>query len=450
MVKNISKNFGFRELLNLVRGQSALFVLGMITLAAGSGITLLFPEIIRRILSGEQASRITENPWGVAGILIGLFALQGVCFYLRSLAFGVIGQRVLARIRNDLYTALLSKPISFFDAHPSGDLVSRISSDCALLQDAVSLKLSVMIRYSLQVIVGIALMVLLSPRLTIALAVMLPVLVLFSIYLGKKLKALSKRQQQELGAASAIAEEVFAGMRTVLAFNRRPYEEDRYRRSNARVLDVGIARTKLSAFFASFVNFLMNAAIVAVLIYGIALVGENKLSLGDLTAFMLYGAIVGVSFAFLSGTYSELVQSYGAGERITEFSSSASTTESATAANSISPAWDGSVRLQQITFAYPSRPDLPVLKNLSMTLTPGTTTALVGPSGSGKSTVVSLVLGLYPPTSGDLLFGSQSINSVAIETVREKIAVVSQDPILFSASIRENIRYGNLGASDQE
>ncbi|MBN8549201.1 MAG: ATP-binding cassette domain-containing protein [Deltaproteobacteria bacterium] len=448
-VKPKLRSANIRRLLALVRPHWRLFSLGLIALAVGSGINLLFPEIIRRLLeSGPQELAVKTR--SAAALLILIFALQGFAFYFRSYFFGVVGQRVVAVIRAQLYNILIHEPVEFFDRMRAADLVSRINSDSLLLQDAVSIRLSVFIRYSVQVVVGIILMSYISLTLTFSILVVVPLLVGLSLVLGKRLRNISKAQQTQLGIAASVAHETFDGVRLVKAFNKEDFEAERFGAANSAILDLGLQRSAMAAFFASFVSFLLNAAIVCVLFYGVHLVGVNELALGDLTAFLLYGVIVAVSFAFLAGGYTEVIQSLGAAERIFELLDLPHPGKAAAAGGSVSEPARGQVEFSKVSFAYPSRPESPVLNSVSFTIPSGKVTAIVGPSGAGKSTLVNLLLALYAPSQGHISFDGVDLSELNARALREKIALVPQEQALFATSIAENLRYGKQDATLEE
>lgn len=435
------------ELLLLLKPHRKLFVFALVALGAGSLVNLAIPEIVRRLINSGDLSLVVENLTPLLFALAGLFLFQAVCFYFRSFLFSVIGIRIVNSLRTQLYDQLISRNLTFFDQHRTGDLISRISSDTSLLQDILSIRLSVTIRYTFQVVVGVVLMALLSLRLTLLLTLILPLVVGCSVYLGKKLKRLSKLQQQELGNATNVSEETFGGIRTVKAFHQEVFEQNRFGNAILKTIDAGFARSRVSAFFASFVSFLMNVAIIGILLYGIRLVALSQMNAGDLTAFMLYGVIVAISFAFLAGGIGELLQASGAAERIFEILNAP---HEKPREDKKTPTAPGNVDIKEVSFAYPSRPNEEVLHNISFSLSPGKTVALVGPSGSGKSTVMNLLLAFYEPTRGELLLGGVSYADLSLRTIRNHIAIVPQEPQLFALSIRENLLYGKRDASDEE
>lgn len=441
-----SKARSLRTLLALVGPHRRAFSIAMLALLGGSGINLLLPEVIRRMLSPEWLPRISERPELAAVVLAGLFALQGLFFFYRAYLFGEIGQKIVASLRARLYSTLIYRELRFFDEVRTGELVSRLGSDTLMIQDAVSIKLSVLLRYSVQVLAGAVLMVWLSLRLSVAILIVLPLLVALSFILGRKLRASSRVQQSELARATTIAEETMSGVRVVKAFNQEQAQIERYQAANTKTLLAGLERTHISAFFSSFVSFLLNLAILVVVLYGVSLVRSAAISSADLTAFLMYGVIVAVSFAFVTNGYAELLQSLGAADRVFELLLHESTVgETASAAAPL-----GAITFADVAFAYPTRPDVPVLTGINFTLREGRRTAIVGASGSGKSTLAALLLRFYDPQRGSIRCAAGDLHTLTPAAVRTHIAYVPQDPQLFGMTIRENLRFGKPDATDAE
>ncbi len=439
-----------RRMFSLIRPYPGVIFFGLLGLAGGSGINLLLPEIVRRIINGNYFNYLLQHPFTIAVAFVALFALQGSFFYLRAYFFGLVGQRVVATLREKVFASIIDKPIEFFDTARVGDLVSRITADTAAVQDALTVKLSVFIRYSFQVVVGVALMLWYSPQLALGIVLCIPPLVFLSMVLGKQLRVISRQQQEKLGASAALAEEVFGGVRVVKAFNREVSERERFGFTNLAILKLGVKRTAASAFFSSFVSFLLNLVIVGIFVWGATLVAHGSLASGDLTAFLIYGGIVAVSFAFVAGGYSEFVQAIGAAERVFEFLDSREAEQHGAAHRIITSRRESSIELTGVSFFYPARPESQVLDNISFAIPAGTTTALVGPSGAGKSTIVALLLKFYEPSSGTIRFSDMEYRSAQAAQVRERIAFVPQDPQLFSLSIRENLLFGRPAATQDD
>jgi ABC-type multidrug transport system fused ATPase/permease subunit len=431
------------QLLRLVSPYKMRFCIALCSLGIGSGINLLFPEVVRRALEPTNLSWIAENLGSLTALLAGLFAVQGLAFFARSYLFGTIGQEVYADLRKQLFEAVLAKEILFFDRNRSGDLASRINSDAALVQEAVAVRLSVIIRYGLQVVVGVILMTWMSWQLSLAIVASVLVMVGISGVFIRSLKAASRRYQTELAKLSSFAAECFSGAKILRSLGAQSDVAARYRQTNQAVLRAGSTRVAISSSFSSGASLLLNLLLLLVLWYGIHLVLTQSLPVNELAAFVLYGGIVAVSFSFLVSAYTELMQGLGGLERVFEL---------VEGAQRIAEPEDGvggkiasslEVSISHVNFAYPDRPEIQVLRDFSCHLAPGSITALVGPSGSGKSSIVQLLLNLYQPQGGVISINGESLTALPEESLRASIAWVPQEPELFGFSVFDNLILGN-------
>jgi ATP-binding cassette subfamily B protein len=353
-------------------------------------------------------------------------------------------------LRAQLFSSTIEQDISFFDSSRVGDLLSRLGSDTELVQRALTINISVALRYFIQVLGGIALMLIISVKLTVLIVMLIPIVIIGSMFWGKKLRILSKRMQAELGEASVIAEESVTSVRTVRVFAGESHEISRYGKAIQTALKTGLSRTSLAAMFSSSMVFVMHSAIALVVWYGGHLVQSGELSVGDLTGFLLYCVIVAVSFGFLANTWVEFMQAVGASERIFEIVDQKATIISPLSPKPIPKAHEAALTFSDVTFAYPSRPAYDVLKQVSFQISPGETVALVGPSGAGKSTIASLIPRFYDPSGGEICYGGVPLNQLSLTELRNEISIVAQQPQVFSCSIGENIRYGRVEASQIE
>ena len=437
------------RLFSLLKPHKKLLLAAFLALALASCINLLFPEVIRRLLNDDYRYYLFEHPGTTTSLLIGLFLLQALCFYYRSLFFGIIGQKIVNDLRGNMFAAILNQEIKFFDQAKVGDLVSGLSADSTMIQEAISIKLSIFIRYAFQVLGGLILMLLISSLLTGMIILCVPLLIFSSKQFSKKLRHWSRLQQELLGLSSASASESFSNIRILKSLNQSRRAHERYLHSLAPIINAGINRTRVAAFFSSFMSFLINATLVLLLLYGLQQVADNSLSVGDLTAFVLYGVIVAISFAFVVNSYSEFVQALAASERIfnfLDFSSEEPVLESEVLTGEFKP----QIEFCDITFCYPSREGSKILDKVSFTMEAGKVTALVGPSGSGKSTIANLIMKFYTPFAGKILISGKDIDDIPAFFLREKIALVSQTPEIFSVSIEENLRYAKPDATKEE
>lgn len=429
--------------------------MGLLALGVGSGINLLFPELVRRVFEPSSSAYVMDNIhiFVIAGVV--LFLVQGASFFVRSYCFGVLGQRVYADLRRRMFNSLVHKSIDFYDKQRASDVASRLNSDAALIQDAVSVKLSVLLRYGLQVICGIILMGLMSWQLTLAIIGSIGAMVVISTLFLSRLKSASRRYQSELASFTSYASECFSGIKSIRALGAEQQVGERADDRNKLTLTAGEKRVAWSASFSSGASALLNVLLLLVAWYGIVLVQSKELGLNELAAFVLYGGLVAVSFSFFTGAYAELMQAIGGLERVFEilvedtqntdqeplWRSSPSLISSAEMA--AMPEKGISVRMDAVVFSYANRMDVEVLRNFSCFFEANSCTALVGPSGSGKSSVAQLLVGLYQPSSGAIHLGDHALRDMERGLLRNDISWVPQEPCLFGFTILENLLLGN-------
>jgi ATP-binding cassette subfamily B protein len=433
-----------RELLSLIWPHRLYLGGGLVALLIGSGINLIFPEVIRRLLEPARlASLSAQLPAAFLG-LVALFVVQGIAFYLRSRLFGVLGQRVYSVLRTELFQAIQSQEISFFDRTRSGDLASRINSDAALIQDLVSVKISVILRYGAQVIIGTALMAYMSWRMTAAIVASVLSIVLVSVLFVRSLRAASRAYQAALASLSSFTTECFSGAKVVRALGADEETCSTFNTMSSKVLAAGERRVGISAAFSSGASLLLNVLLVCVLWFGISLVFSGDLPLNDLAAFALYGAIVAVSFSFLIGAFSDVAQALGGLDLVMELIREGR--ESRTRGEKLGeylPEGPLSVEFHNISLSYPQRPEVRVLDGVSLSIKPGSVVAFMGPSGAGKSSLLQLLLNFYRPTTGSLKVADIPLSQVNEGELRSKVAWVPQEPLLFGFSIYENLVLGS-------
>lgn len=443
-----SRSVSVKALLAMCLSEKRLLIGGGLALLIGVESNLLAPELARQALAPEGALSVFTYPNRVMGAAVALFFIQTVAFYFRTYLLGSLAHRVVRKLRFNLFTSLVKKRIAFFDTHKTSDLVSRVTADTLMIQEAIGVRVSVIVRYLLQLGQGIVLMLWLSPILTCILLSIVPILIGVSMVLGKRLRKLSRQHQAILAEVSGICEQTFSSIRTVKACRAEGFEMGTFADSVGRVYETITKRTALSAFFQSSVTFLMNASLVFVGMYGLRLAHSGEMSWGSLVAFGMYGATVAMSAAFVAGGFSDFMQSLAAVERVLEFSSPLEHEQSG--GQSLPPTSDCTIELKNVSFSYPSRPEVSVLSNISLQIPAGRFVALVGPSGSGKSTITQLILGFYPPSEGEILIGGVVLGSLKLDSVRERVAIVPQDPVLFSGSIRDNLLLGLRTATEEQ
>lgn len=436
-----------QRVFTLARPEVTPLTLGTIALIVGSGTSLAAPALVGQLVDGvtEGAGRAALDQ--AALVLLGVFAISGVATALRSYLFTVAGERVVARLRTDLYRAVMNQEIGFFDSRRTGELTNRLASDTTVLQNAVTVNVSMALRFALQAIGAVGILMWTSWRLTLVMLAVVPIVAAGAGMYGRMLRKVSKQVQDALARSSEVAEETLAGVRTVRAFAREEREVARYGSAVEESFQLARYRARLGATFTGGVSFLGYGAIAAVLWYGGVLLSEGRLSFGDLTSFLLYTFTVAFSIGALSGLWSDFAKAAGASERVFELMDRAPAVQ----AGGLRPETvRGQVALEDVHFAYPTRPDAPVLTGLTLSLEPGQVVALVGQSGGGKSTVAALLSRFYDPDTGGISLDGRAFGELDAAWLREQVGVVSQEPILFATSIADNIRYGRPGASDAD
>lgn len=432
------------RLLSLVIKEKVLLFWGTLALLGGAALNLTFPFIIRtRLNAGTSLEILSQNLTKLTLLLLSLFILQGICFYFRHYFLQLLGLSIVKNLKQTLYSSLLVQDISFFESHKLGDLLSRISTDTEAIQKGLSVNVSVIIRYLIQVIGGIALMLYLSIYLTALILLLIPILSVFSIFWSKKLKTLSRSLQESLGGLNSSAEEALTGIRVVKIHAAEQTEEQKYLAHNESSFKTGKDRTHVAALFSSSMVTLLHCSIVLIMWIGAQEVLRSKLQAGDLTAFVLYCTIVAVSFGFLINAWAEFVSAIGAAERVYEIIDTKPKIVGLTQnAKSLDLSTPPEIVFKDVNFSYPARPNKNALSDINITISAGSKIALVGPSGSGKSTLASLIPRLYDPTSGTVLVNNTDLKEYSLESLRSSMAYVPQQAQLFSGTLLENITYG--------
>lgn len=437
------------RLFSLAKPEIGRIAVGTFFLIISSLTGLLVPQLFRVIL--DRAVGQGDGTWTIdraALGLVGLAAFQALAGSIRFIYFTTSGERVVTRLRKDLFESLLSQEIAFFDEHKTGELTSRLSADTTLVQNAVSVNISMGLRFGAQVLGAIGFLFYTSWQLTLIMLAVVPPVALGAVAYGRRVRALAREAQDALARANEIADETLGGMRTVRAFAAERAEEQRYATAVWDAFKVMWRRILMSAAFMSISSFAAFAALAVVLWQGGRYVESHDMTAGELTSFLIYTLTVAFALGGISELWADLMRASGAAERVFELLDR----------KPHIPLTDGKklddlsgqVELRNIVFAYPSRPEAPVLRDVSLALSPGEVMALVGPSGSGKSTIAGLLLRLYDPNKGQVLVDGHDLHDLSPEWLRQHVGIVAQEPLLFSCTIAENIKYGKTGASEQE
>ena len=428
------------------------FIVGMVFLILSSITMLSFPALLGAMIDAAQGKQ--TYPWlkpelmYIGTLSISILLFQSIMSFFRIRIFVEIAEKSLANIRRDSYVKLITLPIDFFANRRVGELNSRLSSDLSQIQDTMTTTLAEVIRQSISLILGVLLLVWVSPKLALLNLCILPILVVAAIFFGKFIRKLSKQTQDQLADSNSIVQETLLGISNVKAFVNEYYESQRYSKKLDNVVSLAIKGATFRGLFASFIIFCIFGAVITVIWYGASLVSTGEITVGDLTTYILYSMFVAGSMGSFPELYAGIQRALGASERVIVILNEKSESITVSAENkTIKQSLMGKLSFQNIQFSYPTRPDIEILKNLSFTVEAGQKIAVVGPSGAGKSTIASLVLQFYTPKAGEIYYDDIPADGISLTDIRNQVAIVPQDVLLFGGTIRENINYGHLDAN---
>jgi ABC-type multidrug transport system fused ATPase/permease subunit len=431
------------------------FIGAMFFLFISSLVGLAFPSVIGALIDTAQGKH--KNGWlpgSINGILLVAFVilfLQAIVSFFRVLWFVTVAERSLADIRRDTYFKLISLPMNFFANRRVGELNSRISADLSQIQDTLTTTIAEMIRQCILLIGGLAYKATISVKLGGALLLLVPPLALIALFFGRFIRKISREAQDKLAESNTIIEETLQGIAVVKAFVNEAFEAGRYGKNIREVAEIAIKGAKFRGLFVAFIVFCMFGAMVALVGYACILMQHGEILVGGLLKFAFYAVYVGSAMGSFPDLYANVQKAIGASERVLEILDESGEDVSINEIdNTVKEKIEGKLRFENIRFAYPSRPELTVLEEVSFEAQTGQKIAIVGPSGSGKSTMASLILQFYNPQSGTIYFDDKPAEGYALTDIRNQVAIVPQDVMLFGGSIEENIAYGRLGASKED
>lgn len=423
------------------------FIFGLLSLSFSSLTALSFPFLAGKLLDAAEGKGdfFLTSINQIAFAFIGVLIFQSIFSFGRVYFFAQVSERALADLRHSVYEKIIWLPQTFFDSRRIGELISRITSDVGTLQDAFAFMLAELLRQVIVLVVGIGVIFVLTPKLTVFMLATVPLLVLAALFFGKFIRGMSKKTQDVLANSNVIVEETLQSVTVVKSFTNEMFEVLRYRKSLQEVVNTALKTARFRGFFFSFTILALFGGIVAISWYGAYLVQAHEVTVGDLFTFVLYTTFIGGSIAGLGDLYSQLQRSIGASERILEILEMEDERSEPTAPLKLK----GKIDFDDVSFSYPTRPDLTVLKGISFSIQPGEKVALVGPSGSGKSTIISLLMRFYE-AQGSIKADDQDVDTYDLSAYRKNLGIVPQEVILFGGTIRENIAYGKTGATEEE
>lgn len=441
-------------LLPFLRPYRGRIGLALVFLVLAAGATLVFPIALRSLIDGglvqsdrgEQLVALRTHFVALFAVALSLGLFSAGRFYMVSW----LGERVTADLRNAVYSHVIDQSPEFFETTQTGEVLSRLSADTTLVQTVVGSSLSMGLRNAVMGVGALGMLVWTNPVVMLQVALVLVLIVIPSVWFGRRVRKLSRASQDRAADASAIAAEVLNAIPVVQSYTAEKREAARFSRSTQEAFQTATRRSMARSILVGFIIIATSAALLWGLYQGTQAVMEGRITAGHLGQTVVYVIILASAFAVLGEVYGDLLRAAGATERLMELLASRSPVESPPSpVSSPMPKAGSSIRFETVDFHYPSRPLQSALSGFSLNVQPGQTVAIVGPSGAGKSTVFQLLLRFYDPQSGLIFLDGVATRTMSLHALRQRIGIVPQDAVIFSSSAMENIRYGNPQADDQ-
>ena len=426
------------------------YIAGLVFLALTSATALAFPKLIGDLVNstGENGlSAINDK----AVLLMLILAAQSFFSFMRIYLFAQTTENTLVRLREHLYSHLITLPMSFFTQTRVGEINSRISADITQIQDTFSTTVAEFLRQITLVIGGMILISIISIQLTLFMVALIPAIIVVAIIFGRYIRKISRKAQDQVAVSNTIVQETMQGIVNVKSFANEILEVARYRTSVKEIAALSLKSAFSRGLFASFIILALFGAIVGIVWYATILMQRGEIKFGEVISFVLYTSFIGASIGGLAELYAQIQKAVGATERIFEIlDQQAETIDLTTQKSDNDLRVHGAVKFESVGFAYPARKEMQVLRDVTFEALPGQSIAIVGPSGAGKSTITQLLLRFYDPDSGTIRIDEKDTRSYSLTELRNQMAIVPQDVILFGGTIKENILYGKPDATMEE
>jgi subfamily B ATP-binding cassette protein MsbA len=437
----------WRRLFSYLWPYRARLALAIIALIGSAALSLVFPAVISSVVDSVLVKGNLELLNQITIGLLLVFLVRSATSFLENYNLNYIGVKIVVDIRQQLYRHLQSLSLGFFAQRRVGELVSRLSSDVTVMRTALTSNINVLLQQSLIMIGAVVVMLVLNWRMTLFILALLPVLVLIGAGFGIFMRRISTQIQDELAGATVIVDEVLQGIREVKSFAREDYEIQRYENAVGRSFKAALRLLRIRSVFGPLVGFLAFGSISLILWFGGREVLDGRLTGGELIGFLIYGLTVAGSFGSLVNLYSQLQETLGATKRVFQLLDTQPDVKDEPDAKTLGRV-EGRITFADVNFSYEERQE--VLRHINLEIAPGEIVALIGPSGAGKSTIFNLIPRFYDPSSGTICVDGVDARAITQASLRAQIGIVPQETLLFGGTIRENIRYGRLEASEEE
>ncbi|MCX6047880.1 MAG: ABC transporter transmembrane domain-containing protein [Chloroflexi bacterium] len=437
----------WRRLLGYLRPYKGRMALAIVALAVTSGMSLAFPLVIVRLLDSVLKQHDLTQLNLLAGVLVGLFFLQAAFTFFQSYSLNYVGEWIILDLRTELYKHLQFLSLDFYANRRVGEIVSRISSDVTQVRSVLTNNITQLLSSVVLLIGSLVIVFYLNPRLVGFVLVLALVVVGVAVVFGRSFQGLSTKVQDELANGTVAVEEGLQGIRVVKSFAREGYEVDRYNNAMQRTLRASLRLAVFRSAFGALMAFLGFGAVAAILWYSGREVLAGRLEFSTISGFLIYAITIAANLASLSNLYGQFREAMGSVRRVFEILDTQPSVADAPNATVLPPI-QGTIKFDAASFGYESK--IPVLENVSLEIQPGEIIAVVGPSGAGKTTLFNLIPRFYDPTQGAVLIDGIDLRTVTQHSLRAQIGLVPQETVLFGGTIRENIAYGRLEATEAE
>ncbi|MCP5432155.1 MAG: ATP-binding cassette domain-containing protein [Alphaproteobacteria bacterium] len=438
------------RLLPFILRYKLMLAVALAALLVASGATLVLPLAVRGVIdhgfSADDAAKVDRYFFLFLGVVVVLAVGSATRFYFVSW----LGERVIADLRKAVYGHVVTLSVPFFEATRTGEVLSRLTTDTTLIQTVVGSSASIALRNMVTMAGALALLVYSSPHLASLVLLAAPLVIGPIIVFGRRVRTLSRKSQDRIADTSAIAGESLSAIQTVQAFSREAHEAERFAGATEAAFKVALRRILARAGMTALAIFLVTSSIVAVLWVGAKEVLAGHMTGGELAQFILYAVLVASATGALSEVWGDVQRAAGATERLMELLAVEPQIASPAVPAPLPSPPPGALAFEAVTFRYPSRPEVAALERFSLAVRPGETVALVGPSGAGKSTVIQLALRFFDPSEGRIALDGVDMRTADLAALRARMSLVPQDPVIFSGTILDNIRYARPQASEAD
>ena len=444
------------KIFNYIKPYKWIYILGLITLLISSVSSIIFPYLLGGLLGVEDQEKGSQfslmdfnNINSLFALLLILFIIQSIASFFRIYLFGIVTENSLRDIREIVFRKLIGKNITFYDNNKVGELQSRVSSDISLLTETFNTTLAEFLRQILTIIFGILFIMFISWRLSLIMLAIVPVVAISAVFFGKFIKKISKQAQDQSAISNIVLLESLNGIRNVKSTVNEIFEFNRFKKSTDKLNTLGKTNAIWRGLFAGFIILVMFGSIIFVIWNGMKMVNSNNLTNAEFFQFLLYTVMIAASFGGISSLIGNIQKAVGATERLLEIINSEIEIDIENTTTQKTPIFKKSIEFKNVSFHYPNRSDLEILKNINLKIPIGKQTAIVGGSGAGKSTLAQILLRFYEPSEGEILIDNKNYLNYNLSNYRSNISLVPQEIFLFGGSIYENIAYGDVSANEE-